>query len=85
MVLKKENRFKISAKLVSQLTRSHRHTCNRRYYRSRRLKTRQSKTLGIVLNSAENTRLSNLIEFVSFTDDDQERYFTCEHKKGYCY
>ena len=91
MVLK-ESRFKASAfKIVSQLKKQQKHsakTCSSAKFkphkntRSRRYRQRQSKTLGIVLNR-DNTGLSNLIEFVSFTDDDQERYFTCEHKKGY--
>ena len=46
--------------------------------------TRQSchhVTLGQKLDH-RNSKISSLLEFVSFSDD-RERYFTCEHKKGF--
>ena len=46
--------------------------------------TRQSChhiTLGQKLDH-RNSKISSLLEFVSFSDD-RERYFTCEHKKGF--
>ena len=47
--------------------------------------TRQSChhiTLGQKLDH-RNSKLSSLLEFVTFSHDDRERYFTCEHKKGF--